>query len=197
MTHEGHANAAPPDEIEAKALAAGRSLVETADMIRAAGVPIDVVSVGSTPCAFFTPTVPGVTEMRPGTYVFRDTAGFRHGRFGPDRCAARYLATVANRPAPDRAIVDAGAKTLALDLSPSHPGHGYIVGHPAAVIDRLSEEHGVVLLPPDEPGFEIGDRVEIIPNHVCPSVNLHRSMVIVQNGQVIDEWQIMARGKVT
>jgi len=196
MTHEGHAGASSPDRIEAAALAAGRALVETANTIRAHGIDLRHVSVGSTPSAPYTPTVPGITEMRPGTYVFNDNAAFRHGRIGPDRCAARIAATVVSRPAPDRAVLDAGSKALAMDPSPSHPGHGYLVGHPAATIARISEEHGVVLLPPDEPGFAVGDRHEIIPNHVCPTINLTDDLLIVRAGRVVDTWRVAARGKV-
>ncbi len=196
LTHEGHAGASAPEMIADVALAAGQALVDTANAIRAHGVDILHVSVGSTPSAPYTPTVPGVTEMRPGTYVFYDNSIFRHGRIGPDRCAARIAATVVSRPAPDRAVVDAGSKALAMDMSPSHPGHGYIVGHPGATIARISEEHGVVLLPPDEPGFAVGDRVEIIPNHVCPTVNLTDELLVVRDGHVVDRWPVAARGKV-
>lgn len=196
MTHEGQANSAAPDEIEAKALAAGAALVETAERLREHGVEIQHVSVGSTPAAVYTPTVPGVTEMRPGTYVFNDNSAFRYGRIGPNDCALRVLATVVSRPAPDRAILDSGSKTLTMDPSASHPGHGYIIGHPNAHIVRLSEEHGIVSLPPGEEGFRVGDRVEIIPNHVCPAVNLQDELFIVRDGQLIDTWKIAARGKV-
>ncbi len=196
MTHEGHAGASSPAEIAETAVNAGRALVATAAAIRAEGIPIDHVSVGSTPSSRFTPTVPGVTEMRPGTYVFNDNNAFRHGAIGPDRCAARVVATVVSRPAPSRAIVDAGSKALAYDPSPSHPGHGYVVGHPAATIVRISEEHGVVLLPDGEAGFAVGDRVEIIPNHVCPAVNLTDELIVVRDGRVIDTWRVAARGKV-
>ncbi len=196
MTHEGHAGASSPEEIERNALAAGRALVETADAIRAAGVDIRAVSVGSTPSSPYTPTVPGVTEMRPGTYVFNDNMAFRHGRMGPDRCAARIATTVVSRPAPDRAILDAGSKALAFDPSLSRPGHGYIVGHPGAVIARISEEHGVVILPEDEPGFAVGDRHEVIPNHVCPTINLTDELLVVRDGRVIDRWTVAARGMV-
>ena len=98
--------------------------------------------------------------------------------------------------APDRCILYAGSKTLSLDSSPGHPGHGYIVGHPTAEIHALSEEHGVVLLPPDEPGFAIGDRHEIIPNHICPAINLHDELVIVRDGRIVDVWPVTARGKI-
>ena len=196
MTHEGHAGASPPDQIAERAIAAGRALVATANAIRARGVDIRHVSVGSTPSSPFTPTVAGITEMRPGTYVFNDNAAFRHGRLGPERCAARLVATVVSRPALDRAVIDAGSKALASDPSASHPGHGYIVGHPTATIARISEEHGVVLLPPEESGFTIGDRIEIVANHVCPTINLTDDLLILRDGRVVDRWPVAARGKV-
>jgi D-serine deaminase-like pyridoxal phosphate-dependent protein len=196
MTHEGHAGFSSPDEIATVAQNAGRALVDTAERIRTQGIEVAQVSVGSTPASWFTPRVAGITEMRPGTYVFHDNNAFRHGRISPDRCAARVVSTVVSRPAPDRAIIDAGSKALALDPSPSHPGHGYIVGHPGAPIARLSEEHGVVTLSPDERGFDVGDRVEIIPNHICPAVNLTDELAIVRDGHVVDRWPVAGRGKV-
>jgi len=196
FSHEGHANTQPKETIAEVARAAGESLVETAEELRRHGVGIEVVSAGSTPAAAITPTVPGVTEMRPGTYVFRDTTGFRYGIYGPERCAARVEATVVSHAAPDRCILDAGSKTLSLDKSPGHPGHGYIVGHPGAVIHALSEEHGWVEIPLDDPGFAIGGRVEVIPNHICPAINLHDELVIVRDGDVVDTWPVTARGKI-
>jgi D-serine deaminase-like pyridoxal phosphate-dependent protein len=196
MTHEGHTHTLSSDEIAGAARDAGEKLVDTAERIRRAGIPISEVSVGSTPSSSYTPSIGGITEMRPGTYVFRDTTGFAYGVYGPDRCAARVLATVVSHPAPDRMIVDAGSKTLALDMSHGHPGHGYIVGHPTSVIERLSEEHGVVRIGEDDPGFTIGQQVEIIPNHVCPSVNLFDELTILRDGQVIDVWPVAARGKI-
>jgi len=196
MTHEGHTHTLPADQIAAGAREAGHRLVETAEMIRKQGVDLLEVSVGSTPSSPYTASIGGITEMRPGTYVFRDTTGFVYGQFGPERCAARVLATVVAHPAVDRVILDCGSKTLALDLSKGHPGHGYIVGHPTSVLARLSEEHGVVEIGENDPGFAIGDRVEVVPNHICPSVNLLDTLTIVRDGDVIDTWPIAARGKV-
>jgi D-serine deaminase-like pyridoxal phosphate-dependent protein len=196
MTHEGHANSAPPEEIERIAIAAGEAMVETANAIRAHGIHLPTVSVGSTPAATFTPTVSGVTEMRPGTYVFNDNSAFRYGRHGVQDCAARFIATVVSRPAPDRCVLDTGSKSLAMDPGKAHPGHGYIVGHPDVVITKLSEEHGVCALPPGEPGFEIGSRIEIIPNHICPTVNLMNELFIARDGRIVDIWPVAARGKV-
>jgi D-serine deaminase-like pyridoxal phosphate-dependent protein len=196
FTHEGHANSAEPDVQEATALAAGHAIVETAEKIRSHGIELPNVSVGSTPAAFYTPTIPGITEMRPGTYVFNDNSAFRYGRITVTDCAARHVATVVSRPTRSYGTLDTGAKSLALDPSKSHPGHGYIVGHPNVKIARLSEEHGVFETPEDEPGLEVGDRVEIIPNHICPTVNLMNELFIARDGKIVDTWTIAARGLV-
>ena len=196
FTHEGHANTEGPGEMERVARESGERVVATAEQIRSRGVEVGIVSVGSTPAAPHTASVPGVTEMRPGTYVFRDTMGFRYGIYGPDRCAARFYSMITSHAAPDRAIVDAGSKTLAADLSKGHPGHGFIVGHPGSIIYQVNEEHGSIRIPADDPGFTLGEHVEIIPNHVCPAVNLHDEMLIIRDGLVVDSWKIAARGKV-
>lgn len=196
MTHEGQSNSAAPGEMEAIALAAGHDMVEIAERIRSHGIEVPVVSVGSTPAAIYTPTVTGITEMRPGTYVFNDNSVFRHGRIGVEQCAARHVATVVSRQSPTHAVLDTGQKSLGMDLSASHPGHGYIVGHPDVLISKLSEEHGVCGVPVGETGFDVGDRVEIIPNHICPTVNLMNELFIVRDGKIIDTWTIAARGMV-
>lgn len=197
MTHEGHVAFVDPEQIAAEAQAAGQKMVETAEKIRSLGIELPTVSVGSTPAARLTPTVAGVTEMRPGTYVFNDNSLFRFGdKWGVKDCAARFVATVVSRTADDRCVIDAGSKTLALDPSKAHNGHGYIVGHPDVVISKLSEEHGVCELPAGEEGFQVGDTVEVIPNHVCPTINLMDQMAVVRDGKVIDYWKVAARGKV-
>lgn len=197
MTHEGHVNSLGPDDIEAAALEAGKKMGDTAERIREHGIELPTVSVGSTPAARITPTVPGITEARPGTYVFNDNSLLRFGdQWGVEDCAARFVATVVSRSAPDRCVLDTGSKSLAMDPSKGHPGHGYIVGHPDVIITKLSEEHGVCELPDGEQGFDVGDRVEVIPNHVCPTVNLMDELAIVRNSEIVDHWKIAARGRV-
>lgn len=196
FTHEGQANSAAPDAIEGIALAAGRAMVETAAAIRDQGIDLETVSVGSTPAAIYTPTVPGITEMRPGTYVFNDNSAFRFGRLGVGDCAARFAATVVSRTSANHCIVDTGSKSLAMDPSKAHAGFGYIVGHPDATIVKLSEEHGEVQIPDGEEGLAIGDRLEIIPNHICPTVNLMNELFLVRDGHIVDTWTIAARGQV-
>jgi D-serine deaminase-like pyridoxal phosphate-dependent protein len=196
MSHEGHANHQPRDLIRSIAVEAGQRMVETAEAIRGHGVDLQVVSVGSTPASAYTPSVTGITEMRPGTYVFRDASGFQFGIFGPDRCAARVVSTVVSRPAPDRCVIDTGSKSLTSDKNAGYPGYGYIVGHEGATIARLNEEHGVVEIPPDATGLNTGDRIEIIPNHICPVVNLMDELTIIREGIIVDRWPVAARGKI-
>lgn len=197
MTHEGHVAFVAEDEIAAAATSAGEKMVETAEMIRNSGIELPVVSVGSTPASRLTPAVPGINEARPGTYVFNDSSLFRFGdQWGVEDCAARFITTVVSRAADDRCVIDAGAKTLALDPNMSHKGYGYIVEHPDVIITRLSEEHGVCELPAGVQGFNVGDTLEVIPNHICPTVNLMDEMAIVRDGKIIDYWRIAARGMV-
>ncbi len=198
LTHEGHAQlAGAPDKVRATGLSAGAMMAETAELIRKSGLEVAIISVGLTATAKITATVAGVTETRPGIYVFYDRSEVLHQVVAPERCAARVLTTVATRSAPDRVILDAGTKALTSDragVSPPVAGHGIALGHPEWEISSLSEEHGATVVPPDDPA-RIGDRVEVIPNHICPVVNLFDSMYITQGDQVIDQWAVAARGK--
>ena len=195
MTHEGHAGAAPdPDAIQSTGVTAGQDIVRAAEQLREHGFDIQVVSVGSTPAAKATTTVAGITEMRPGTYVFNDNSGFRFGT-RPEDCALRILATVTSRPSPERAILDCGSKVLTSDPAVGRSGHGYIVDYPEAEIVSLSEEHGWVRLPESCRSMRVGEKVEVIPNHVCPTVNLQDELYLVRDGEVIETWPVIARGK--
>ena len=198
LTHEGHAQlAGTPDQVRDTGLSAGQMMAETAELVRKSGLEVPIISVGLTATAKITATVAGVTETRPGIYVFYDRSEMLHQVVPPERCAARVLATVATRPTPDRLILDAGTKALTSDragVSPPVGGHGYVIGHPDWDINSLSEEHGATRISADDP-VKIGERVEIIPNHICPVVNLFDSMTITQGERVIDEWAVAARGK--
>ena len=201
-THEGHVpeGAKSADDLRARAEAAGRRLVEVAEAVRDDGIEIGELSVGSTPAAPYTGRVPGLSEMRPGTYVFHDVNQMAIEQAAPDDCALSVLATVISRPTRDRAVLDSGSKTLFAErartgFTREYPGFGYLRQGPAAVLSSLSEEHVVVDLPGGA-DLAVGDRVEIIPNHVCPCVNLHEEMYVVDGDDVVDVWPIAARGKV-
>ena len=198
LTHEGHAQlAGAPDAVRETGLSAGEMMAATAELIRKSGLEVETISVGLTATAKITATVAGVTETRPGIYVFYDRSEVLHQVVDSERCAATVLATVATRPTPERIILDAGTKALTSDragVSPPTAGHGIVLGHPDWQLNSLSEEHGATIVPFDDP-VRIGERVQIIPNHICPVVNLFDKMRVKRGDEVIDEWRVAARGK--
>lgn len=188
---------APTRDREVLGRQEGEWMVAQAERLRAAGIPINAVSVGSTPTAASAARVPGVTEVRPGTYVFCDRMTTRAGISTFDEIALAVLAAVVSRPAPDMAIVDAGSKTFCGDVIPADiglEGYGVTVDGRSGIVERMNEEHGFVRL---AEGFApaIGDQLAFFPNHVCTAVNLSDELVIVQQGVVIDRWRVAARGR--
>lgn len=192
LTHAGHAyGCTDAAQVAQVGTEEGTLMVATAAALRRAGVPVAEVSIGSTPTVAWGGKVRGVTEIRPGNYVFNDATQIALGVVGPERCSLTVVATVVSRPAPDRAIIDAGAKVLALDRgahgSEAVKGYGMLV-NPAWQLTRLSEEHGILEgqhLP------AIGSTVSIIPNHACPVINL-ADKVLTSEGQI---WTVAARGR--
>jgi D-serine deaminase-like pyridoxal phosphate-dependent protein len=173
----------------------GRTLSAVGRALREAGMPIEEVSVGSTPTAPHAMAEAGVTECRPGNYVYHDASQVGLGTCETFDCAMTVLATVVSAPAPDRAVLDAGSKTLSSDpLRPRPGGYGWILGRRSR-IDRLSEEHGVVSVEPGE-SFRVGERVRVLPNHACVVSNLHDVIVAVRGERVEAELAVAARGRV-
>jgi D-serine deaminase-like pyridoxal phosphate-dependent protein len=194
FTHggQGYAGRTPEAVAEAGHLE-GRVVAAAAEAIRAAGLPVAEVSLGSTPTARAGMSQRGVTETRPGTYVYNDFSQVQLGSCRLEDCAMTVVATVVSSPAPDRAVVDAGSKTLSNDpLRPDGPGHGAILGRRSRLA-RLSEEHGVIDVEPGE-AFAVGERVRILPNHACNVSNLHDRLVAVRDGRVEGQITVAARG---
>jgi D-serine deaminase-like pyridoxal phosphate-dependent protein len=196
FTHAGHVYAAETSGAVAEiGRQEGETLVSTASTLRGAGLPIEEVSVGSTPSARHAMRVPGVTECRPGNYVFHDGSQVALGTCALEDCAMTILATVVSVPARDRAVVDAGSKTLSQDsLRPRPDGHGLILGS-GSRLQSLSEEHGVARVEEGD-SFRVGQRVRILPNHACVVSNLHDRLYGVRAGRVETEFRVAARGRV-
>ena len=174
------------------------TMVETRNCFKDVGVQPGVVSVGSTPTMRVWEGRAGVNEIRPGNYIFLDAIQIALGVASPQECALTVLATVTSRPAHDRAVVDAGSKVFASDKG-AHgkemlKGFGLVLNK-KAVLERLSEEHGVMSLDSNEK-LEIGDTVRIIPNHACPVINLSDKAYGIRRGKVEAELLIAGRGKV-
>lgn len=161
-------------------------------------IPIPVVSGGSTPTAFISHDFLGVTEIRPGMYIFNDRNMVALEVARPEDCALSVITTVVSTAVAGRAIVDAGSKTLSSDVfrAGDRQGFGSVREDPDAVIESLSEEHGIININRSRRRYRVGERLTIIPNHVCATVNLHDEIYGVRGGRVETVWRVAARGKV-
>jgi D-serine deaminase-like pyridoxal phosphate-dependent protein len=175
----------------------GQLLARLLFEFKRAGVPVKIVSGGSTPTLFHSHTLPQMTEIRPGTYVFNDLNTVRSGGCGMEDCAASILATVVSTARPEQMIVDGGSKTFSSDgpANGTDVTFGQVVEAPGARFHKMNEEHGFIDVGRAERRFAVGDRVHIVPNHVCVAVNLHERVYGLRGDQVEEIWQVEGRGK--
>lgn len=160
-----------------------------------AGIPVPVISGGGTPTVRSVGDFPMLTEHRAGTYVYNDVMMVASGAATWDDCAMRVRLTVVSRPTPGRAILDGGSKVLTSDLY-FVQGHGHIPAYPQARIVALSEEHAIVDLSDCAERPEVGEVVEVIPNHCCVVSNMVDEVYGVRDGAVEVVWPVAARGRV-
>ncbi len=160
-----------------------------------AGLEAGIVSSGGSPDMWRAHEAPVVQEYRVGTYIYYDRSLVAAGAATLDDCALRVHATVVSRPTPDRAILDAGSKSLSSDLL-GLSGHGLIVEYPMAEIGGLSEEHGHVDLSRSAARPAVGERVTIVPNHACVVSNLVDEVVAARGDRVERRFVVAARGRV-
>lgn len=177
-----------------------------AERLRAAGVPVGGVSVGSTPTMAVATDLTGITEIRPGNYVFNDFVQAASGVCRPEDCVLSVLATViSHQPGAGHAVVDAGALALSKDLGPSDParrrGYGPLrrggALDPSLCVVSVTQEHGVVAgaAPADVEGrLAVGEKVRILANHSCLTAALYDEYVVVRGEEVVDRWRI-CRGR--
>lgn len=163
-------------------------------LIEAAWIPVRRITTGGTPDMMTADQSPIATEYRPGTYIYNDRSLVMRGVCSWDDCALAVHATVVSVPAPNRAVIDAGSKSLTSDLL-GLTGYGHVVGRDDIVIDQLSEEHGR-LVSEGPINLQVGDRLRIVPNHACVVTNMTDQVYIVSAGQPVETWSVVARGKV-
>jgi len=161
------------------------------------GLNCEVVSGGSTPTAYNSHLVRGLTEMRPGTYVFYDMNETKAGYSQLSDCALRVQVTVVSKAVQGRAMVDGGSKTFSGDrlISGDKQGFGFVVEHPDTQFTSMSEEHGHLDLGPSD-RVTVGERLSIVPNHVCACVNMHNQIYYHRKGIVEGSWTVEGRGKI-
>ncbi len=191
FTHEGHVYAAA-DRAELARLAdeAVRTMAAHAEALRRRGVPVADVSVGSSPSVKAAAAFPGVSEVRPGNYVFNDAMQTANGTAAPADCALTVVASVISRPAEDRAVINAGSKLLGSDRGRNVSdtgGYGVVIEPERHVLSRLYEEHGVI----DAPNrLRVGQRVRLVPSHACMVANLAPAVVLADDqGRVLETWE--------
>ncbi|MDE0100241.1 MAG: alanine racemase [Truepera sp.] len=196
-----------PDDLQATADEEARMLVELAEVVRASGLPVPEVVAGSTPTAKLVLRTPGITEVQPGEYIFYGGTHVGPGVCGLADCALSIRATIASLPTPGRAVLDAGSKVLSGDIKPSLmpnlrlEGMGIVRDGDSlrplegAVLTTLSEEHGVIEYDPGcGPELNLGQVVDVVPVHVCTTVNLATALVAVRDGVVAEVWPVAASG---
>ena len=172
-----------------------RSLADAAGALESAGFEVRVVSAGSTP-TMVSAAAGRVTEIRAGTYALGDRQQWLLGAIPAEGCAAVVAATTVSVFV-DRVVLDAGAKSLTKDRPDWITGYGLLPRYPDLVLERLSDYHAVVRAPDGAPRPRLGEQVAIVPNHVCPVVDLFDTFLAL--GASADGppevWPVDARGR--
>ncbi|MCM3873339.1 MAG: alanine racemase [Pyrinomonadaceae bacterium] len=173
-------------------------LGRTQEAFERAGWPLATVSGGSTPTAYDAHKFLGVNEVRPGMYIFNDRNMAGIGVAGVEDCALSVIVTVVSNSVAGRVIVDGGSKTFSSDryLAGDRCGFGLVKEDPDAELETLSEEHGHLNIRDSMHRYRIGERLSVIPNHVCSTVNMHDEIYGVRGERVETVWSVAGRGKV-
>jgi D-serine deaminase-like pyridoxal phosphate-dependent protein len=187
-----------PEERAAMRVQVNDFLKRTLEAFSSAGLPVSIVSGGSTPTGYEGGYFHGVNEVRPGTYIFNDRNTVAVSACLLEDCALSVLVTVVSTAVSGRAVVDGGSKTFSHDRfqGGDDSGFGIVKEDPAAQVERFSEEHGHLNIQRSERRYRIGDRLSIIPNHVCTTVNMHDEIYGVRGERVEEVWRVEGRGKV-
>jgi D-serine deaminase-like pyridoxal phosphate-dependent protein len=208
LSHAGHGYlAASEQDLCDVARREAETLSRLRDESAASGIELEELSVGATPTLRYSARMSGLTELRPGNYVYFDRTQVALGAATMDDCALTVAATVVSKPAPDRIILDCGSKTLTSDLARGFvpvPGFGAVIQADAdappqidasLVVERLSEEHATVRVTGSTP-LVPGNRVRVVPNHSCVVSNLVDLVRLVEGNRVIDTVPVAARGRI-
>jgi D-serine deaminase-like pyridoxal phosphate-dependent protein len=191
MGYEGHLMVVPDAEEKARRVReALELLVSQQHLLGSHGLQCDLVSCGGTGTIHLCSLQPGITEIQAGGAIFMDAFYRNLCAVESFRFALTILATVVSRPAPDRAIIDAGRKTMNLELT-----QPIVKGRPDLKITRLSAEHGFVDLTGPADSLKIGDRLEIIPGYADLTIMLHENFQGCRGEEVVETIPVAARGK--
>ena len=178
------------DERKRRCLASMAVLTGIADALRKSGFDAQVVTTGGTGTAEFCASFPGITEVQPGSFIFMDT-DYRNAVGSVFSNSLTVLSTVISTQGPKIVTIDSGLKSLTTDSGLAEPKNlpGYTYG-------VLGDEHGSLKWEGDGRGLSVGDRVEMIPSHIDPTINLHDFYYAHRSGVIEEIWPVDARGKV-
>ncbi len=193
--YPGHIRA-PAEEQAAELRRLGTAVATAVRALEDDGMAPPVVSGGSTPTVWQTHEIGGVTEIRPGTYIYNDRATVEACACAWSDCALTVLATVVSTAVPGQAVIDAGSKALGREPAVGETeGFGALLDRPEVTVQRLSEEHGILDLRATDWRPAVGEHVRVVPNHVCIVVHLHETIYGVRGIDVETSWPVMARGR--
>lgn len=171
---------------------------EIAQEIKDQGIDIRDISAGSTPTGESVAKTGLVTEIRPGTYIFKDYMLYKEGITNLEDVAAHIYATVVSTPREDYAIIDGGTKTFPMDILLNQPPYYYpsyaiVEGNENLVLTRMNEEHGIITAKDGKTGLIVGQKIKMIPIHVCTAINM-QNYVYIYDGHGIIKQKVDARG---
>ncbi len=197
MFFPGHIRVNPPEQLPLLT-AIDERLYEAQEKLARSGVEVRIVSGGSTPTAGQSHHMHTVTEIRPGTYVFNDMNTASIGVTDIAHCALTVHVTVVSSAVKGRAVIDGGSKTFSSDppRGGAGRGFGYVLEDPGVILESMSEEHGHLNIEAACKPVKIGDRLRLIPNHVCTAVNLHDEIWSARRDEVVGRWTVEGRGLV-
>lgn len=200
FSHDGHSYSARDlDECIEISLESQRRTLLFAKIAEDLGMKPQVVSIGSTPSMLAnTPILPGVTEIRPGTYIFLDAS--QASIIGSlERNAASVLTTIISKPTNERVVTDVGAKGLTMQRRTigitATEGLGAVKGYEGVIVSKVYDEHALIYNKEFRDSISIGNKIEIIPNHICPVVNLYDKAYLVSGDEVVEVLNVECRGK--
>ena len=188
----------PTEDNRAAAIEEGELMAALAAAIREAGVPIRDVSAGSTPTGVLVAETGLVNEIRPGTYIFKDYMLCKEGVAQPEDIAARIYATVVSTPSEEYAVIDGGTKTFPMDIpldAPPYyyPGYALVEGREDLQLRRLNEEHGMLTSTTGKTGLRVGQKLALLPIHICTAINLQNHVYLYEEGSLRTQ-RVEARG---
>lgn len=172
---------------------------ETVAALKRAGHEPRIVSGGSTPTMHHSHQIEAMNEIRPGTYIFNDRNTIRGGACSLEECAATVVATVVSTAVPGQVIIDGGSKTFSSDRLQGDTGvsFGRVMNAPGAVFHKMNEEHGFIDVTQCDRKFRVGEKLQVLMNHVCVVMNLHEQVWGHRQGNVETSWPVAGRGKLT